>query len=134
KDHFRINRIDDDACDSPSLVQAHVRPCLTRVHGAIDAVAAHITVADGPSFAGTGPHDGGIGGRNRQCTDRLYRLVVEDGLPTIAAVHGVPHATGGRAGIVRVRVAGDAGDRGDAISDYRTDVKRASEVAGCGPP
>ena len=41
-------------------------------------------------------------------------------MPAIAAVHGLPDATGRGAGVVRVRVAGNASDRSDAIPYYRT--------------
>src|SRR5439155_20149677 len=96
----------------------------------VDAVTDR-DVAANPLLARADPHDVRIGGRHSDGANRLRRLAVEDWLPVKAAVDRFPETARRSTGVVDVRVARDAGDRGHAIAD-RTDVppfERVQRVA-----
>ena len=120
EDDVRIGRVDDDAADAAGLVEPHVRPGLSGVGRPIDPVAHHVHVADGPGLAGPGPDGAGIGRGHGQRPDRGHRLAVENRIPTVAAVGGLPDAAGSRPDVVGVRVAGNARGGRDPVADGRT--------------
>src|SRR5689334_8211196 len=78
-------------------------------------------MAANEGFARAGPDQIRIAGRDGQRADGGNRLSIEDGRPMYTAVGAFEDASGGRAGIVDVRVAGHARRRDDAIAD-RTDI------------
>src|ERR1700722_11044991 len=66
---FRVRRIDHNSTDALRLFKPNVRPTLAAVHGLIDTVSPGGTLAI-VRFTGADPHDGGIGRRNRNRSDR----------------------------------------------------------------
>ena len=71
---------DDDLADAAGLLEPHLRPGLAGVGRLVDALADRDVAADA-GFAGAGPDDVRIGGRDGERADRLHRLAVEDRLP-----------------------------------------------------
>ena len=114
--HAQVRRVNQHTRDAAGIVEAHVGPGLSRVGGTVDPVADR-DVAANERFPGAGPHDVGIRGRHRERPDGGDRLFVEDRLPVNAAVRRFPDAAGCGAGVVGVRIAGDACYRGKAVSD-----------------
>jgi len=91
-----------------------VGPGLAFVFGLVDAVA-------GGLFAGAGVEDFGVGGGDGEGADGGYALLVEDRLPDVAGVGGLPDAATGCAEVVYVGVVGNAGDGGDTSAAEGTD-------------
>ena len=118
-DDIGVGGMHDDAPDASALHEAHVFPCGAGIGGFIDAVALHIAIADGPRFAGAGPHRLRVGGRDGQRPDGLGRLIVEDGGPVGAAVSGFPNPARGRSHVVSGGVARNPGRRGNAVAHGR---------------
>ena len=114
-DDVGIGRMDGEPGNAPGLLQPHERPAPPRVGGLVDALSHRDVAADLP-LASTRPDDVGVGHGHAQRTDRLNRLVVENSVPVHAAVGGLVDAPGGRPEIVGVRVARDAGGRGEAVA------------------
>ena len=110
-----VGRMDGEPGNAPGLLQPHERPGPPRVGGLVGPLPHGDVAADLP-LAGARPDDVGIGHGHAQRTDRLNRLVVEDGVPVHAAVGGLVDAPGGRPEVVGVRVARDAGGRGEAVA------------------
>src|SRR5215468_3092654 len=106
-----------DAADAPGFRKAHVGPIFSGVGGLVDPVPHHVAVANHPGFAGPGPHDTGLGRRHGERADRRCWLLIEDGIPMISAVSGFKDASGRGTGVIRARIAGNAGDRSDAIAN-----------------
>src|SRR5262249_1054238 len=79
----------------------------------------HVAVANHPGFARAGPHDTGLRRRHSERTNRRHWLLVEDGTPMISAVGGFKDAAGRGTGVIRARVAGNAGNRSYAIANAR---------------
>ena len=122
-----VLRIDGDRADAAGLLETHVRPGLTGVGRFVDAVAHHVHVADGPAFAGAGPHHVRIRLGDRERADGLGALRVERRLPAQPAVARFPHPARGRACVIDPRLAGDGRGRGDAARALRP---RVFEVRG----
>src|SRR5262249_21968385 len=99
-----VLRVDDDAADVARLLETDVLPGLAAVGGLVHAVAPRDAVAR-VVLAGADPHDVGVGRRHRDGTDAQGRLVVEDRLPAVAAVGGLPDAAGRGAEVDRLGVA-----------------------------
>jgi hypothetical protein len=53
-------------------------------------------------------------GATASAPDGLHGLFVEDRQPRAAGIDGLPHAAGGGAEVEDTRIAGDAGDGGEA--------------------
>src|SRR5262249_52127320 len=102
-DRIGILGMNDVLADAPALREPHVLPRRARVGGLVDAVALHIAVADGTSFARAGPDGLGIAGRDRKRADRLRALLIEDRDPALAGVGRLPDAARRRARVVGVR-------------------------------
>src|SRR5207253_9192950 len=92
EDDVRIRRMDDDATDASGLAQSHVGPRRAGVRRLVDAVTHHVGVADRPGLTGAGPDDVRVRLRSLERTDRLDRLLVEDGDEGAAAVDRSPCA------------------------------------------
>ena len=67
-------------------------------------------------LAGADVENRRVGGREREVADRGVRLVVEDGLPGVAAVDGLEDSAGGGADIDDARVGFDHGEVVDAAA------------------
>ena len=111
---IRIRRMHDDLADASDFLETDVLPRRARIGRLVDAVAHHVRVADGPRFAGAGPHNSRVRRRNRECPDRLHTLVIEDRPEGARAVGRLPDATRGGAEIVGRCVAGDTRHGSDA--------------------
>src|SRR5581483_8141692 len=120
EDDVGIARVHDDAGDVARVVEADVRPGLTGVHGFIHPVAEG-DVAANAGFAGADVDDVGIGRRHGNAADGRDRLLIEERNPGDAGVGGFPDAAGDRAEIIRVGIAGNAGDREDATATEWSD-------------
>jgi len=111
-DDVAIARIDDDAPDMFGALQTNLLPRFAGVDRLVNAV----TVADAALavvFARTDPHHFRIARIERDDTDRIGTVAVEDRLPRRTAVLGLPDATRRRGhvddgGILRMN--GDADD------------------------
>src|SRR5262249_43226296 len=64
-----IRRMDDHARDATGLVEAGVRPRLSRVERFVDAVADDVAVANRPRLARPGPDDVRVAGRDGERAD-----------------------------------------------------------------
>ena len=117
EDDVGVRRMHEDAADAAGLVESHVRPRAAGVHRLVDAVADHVAVANRPRFAGAGPDDVRIGGRDGERADRRHRHAVGHRHPADAAVGRLPHAARRGAGVIDRRIARHAGDRRDAVAD-----------------
>src|SRR5262249_48384013 len=130
-DDVRVRRIDEDAADLPRVRQAHEPPRGARVRGEVDAVAVDDVVAR-VRLARADPELVGVGRGHRDRADR-GRLLLEDRLPRQAAVDRLEDAARAGPDVDRVRVAGDAGDRGDApAARGRADVAELQILEGPG--
>src|SRR5580700_526943 len=123
-----IRRADDNSADPPSLLQPHIRPCLTRIGGLIDSISYHVTIADHPSLAGSRPHDTGIRRCDGQRPNGRNRLLIENGRPAIAAVGRFPDPARGSSGVVSAWISGYSSDGRDAVSHSRPN-KAKSKLA-----
>src|ERR1700720_181384 len=99
--------MDEDLANVAGVLQADVVPGLTAVIRTIDAVAEG-DVAANAGFAGADINYIGIGVGDRDAADGGSGLLIEEGIPRNAAVHGFPNAAGGSAKIVSVRLARDS--------------------------
>ena len=99
--------------------QAHVRPRLAGVGGLVDPIAHHITVANRPSFPGSGPDGAWIRRRDGQRADGRGGLLVEYWRPAISAVSGFPHAAGCRSCIVSAWISRHSGHSRYTIPNLR---------------
>ena len=68
-------------------------PGRSTIGGTVNAVSPLRRIAIG-RFAGADPHDIGITRRDRDCTDRLHRLFVEDRIETYAVVTRLKQTAG----------------------------------------
>ena len=86
--------MDHDAADVVGLLEAQVGPGGAAVHGFVDAVApgGALPVV---GLAGADVEDRRVGGREREIADGGIGLILEDGLPGVAAVDGLEDAAGG---------------------------------------
>src|SRR5690348_4861128 len=112
---IRIARIDDDSRDVSRGLEPGVLPRPARVSGLVNAVAERVVGTNEPRLAGAGPHDIVRRGRDGERANRRDVLLVEDRLPGGAAVRGLPDAAVRRTRIDGHSIAGNAGDRSDAV-------------------
>ncbi len=117
----RIRWVHDDAADAAGFWKTHVAPCFPRIRRLIDSVAHHVAITDYPGFTGSRPNDAGVGRRDGQGADGGCGLLVKDRRPSIASVRGLPNAAGSRSRVVSARISRHAGNRRNAISDFRAD-------------
>ena len=119
---IRIVRMDDDARHArrPSLAEPHVTPRPACVGGLVDP-GSERDVRANVGLARPGPHDRRVRGRYRERPDRVIRLVVEDGLPVLAAVRGLPDPARSRSRVVGQGISGNPYHRGKAVA-HRPDV------------
>jgi len=91
-DDLRISWIDQDGTDVLGVLQAHVLPGLTAIETSVDAIAvADVSAAD--VLAGTDPDGIRIVRIERQTTDGVRLLAVENGFPGRARVLGLPDSS-----------------------------------------
>ena len=124
RDHhvIRIVRIDHDATDLADALQAHRPPGLAAIRRQVHPGTGDHVVAD-VRLTRADPYQVGVRGGDRDGADRARRCVVEDGIPVQAAVGRLEHAAAGRADVVNLRVAGDAGhSRHPAAGDRRAEI------------
>ena len=112
-DDVGIGGMDDDAADVVGLLEAEVRPGGAGVHRLVDAIAPRGALAI-VGLAGADVEDRRIGGREGEVADGGIGLVVEDGLPGIAAVDGLEDSAGGGADVDDARIGFDDGEVVDA--------------------
>ena len=122
-DDVGIRGVHDDASDPARVLETGAGPGLSRVRRFEHAPADGNVAAD-EGLAGSGPDDIRIGRRDGKRTDGRHRLRIEDWIPVNAAVARLPQSARRRAGVVDVRVAGNAGYRRHAIP-LRADVSVA---------
>ena len=124
-DHVGVARIDGDLRDPLGLLQPHAGPALAAIDRLVDAVSDGNGIAR-PGLAGPDPEDLGVLGIDLYRSDRLDRLLVEDGLERRAAVLALPHPAARRGNVeqgLAVHLA--TRDRRDAAAHgRRTDVAR----------
>ncbi len=120
--HVRVGGVHDDARDVARGLEAHFRPRLAGVGGAIDPVTGVRHHAAWRVFAGADVHDVAITRRDRDGADGGRREeTVGDVAPGDAHVVGLPQAAAGGAHVVRLRVADDAGAGHGAAAAERAD-------------
>ncbi|MEE8522391.1 MAG: hypothetical protein V3T72_00550, partial [Thermoanaerobaculia bacterium] len=108
-----IARIDADHPDMLGIVQAHPRPGITAVEATVDAIPiADVTAAD--VLTGADPDRLRPARIDRDATDRIGCLILEDRLPGGAGVLRFPHPAATNPDVPDVPVAGVDGDVGDA--------------------
>src|SRR5262249_12831006 len=110
KSAVRIGRTHDDASDSPSLLQPQMCPCFTRVSRTVNSVTHDISISDDPGFAGSNPDHAVIRRCNGNGTNCANWLFVENRLPVVSSVCGLPNSSTGGAGIVGSGVSSNAGN------------------------
>ena len=123
EDHVGVLRIDHDARDLAGVTEAHELPRLAGIGREVHAAPVDDVVAD-VALARAHPDEVRVRRRERDRPDRGRRLVVEDRVPGVAPVGGLPHAARRRADVVDLRLAGNAGDRRDSAA-----ADRGPEVA-----
>src|SRR5262249_33643032 len=116
----RVFGMHDHGADLP-LVLPHLLPRLAGVGRFPDAVA-DLDVAANVGLAAADVHDVGVRRRHGDGAGAGQLDVYRDGLPGVAAVLGLPHAAGGRGGIIDVRIAGHAAGAADAAAGGGADV------------
>ena len=108
-DHGAVPGIHQDLGDVFAGPQAQVLPGLAGVQAAVDPVSvAHGAL--GVVLPAAHPDDVGVPGIHGHTADGVGALLVEDGVPGGATVHGLPEAPAGHAhvpGVVLARVHGD---------------------------
>ena len=103
------------------------RPGLARVRGAPRASACR-NVAANAGRAGADVDDVGVRWRHRDRADRAAEKAIRDVAPVHARVFALPDTATGGAHQERVRLAGNAGDRGRAAAAVRSDHAPAQAV------
>src|SRR5580700_3934752 len=123
-----IRGADDNSANPPSLLQPHIRPCLTRIGGLIDSISYDVAIADDPSLAGSSPHHTGIRRSDGKRPNGRNRLLVKNGRPAVAAVGRFPNSSRGSSGIVGAGIPRHSSDGRDAVSHPRPN-KAKSKLA-----
>ena len=121
---IRIFRIDDDSGDLLRIVEAKVRPGLARVRGFVNPVADR-KVRPLQSFPAAGVNNVGVRGRHGQSADRAGGLIIEDGIPCVAKIVGLPDAAIHGRHVENSGLARHAGDRHCAAAAERSDAAPA---------
>src|SRR5207245_2254853 len=85
----RIRGVNNERADVARIFQADVGPRFAGVGGFINAVAERNVAADA-GFAGADVNDIGIGIGNVNGADGRDGLLIEERIPTVAAVSGFP--------------------------------------------
>jgi len=116
----RIARVDGELGNLLTVGEAAVCPGASAVGGTVDAVADR-EIRPPQAFTACDVDDIGIGGRDRDCADRLGRLPVEDRLPGAPRVTALPHAAVGRTDVEDVRLRRHARDRPCPPAAHRAD-------------
>src|SRR5713226_8931636 len=101
-----------------------MRPSLSGIGGFVDTVAGREIRALQP-FAAAHVNDIGIGGSNRQRADGAAGLVVENRIPSVAEVGGLPDAAVDGGHVENVGLVWHARDGHGAASAKRTDAAPA---------
>src|SRR5215211_7351087 len=104
----------DDASDPPAVLEAGARPRLARI-GRTEHPPPGGDVAARERLTRPGVHDVRIARRHRERADGRYGLHVEYRRPVNAAVARLPETARRCPGVVRVGVARDARNGGDAV-------------------
>src|SRR5579859_632238 len=90
ENNIAVTRVNCDAADMLGFLQAHVRPALAAILGAIDAIPitdATLAVALAASY----PHHAGIFGIEHNRADGIAAFTVEHWSPGDSVVLGLPH-------------------------------------------
>src|SRR6185437_10133827 len=119
EDDVGVGRIDKNAVDLHSVLEADVLPGPAGIGGLPHAIAE--AAADGVASAGI--NDIGIGGSDLDGADAIdARLLIEDGKPHHAGTGSFPDAAQGRADVEHSGAAADTGHGRDASAVEWTDV------------
>ena len=120
EDVVRTVRIDDDSADAAGFLESHMLPGLSSVYGFVHAITRDIAVSNGPCFSRTSPDTFGSDWATARAPDGGDGLVIKDSREAVPAINAFPDSTGCRPSVVRIRIAGHACYRSDAIADKRT--------------
>ncbi len=93
-----IGGVDHDAADVVSLLEAQVRPGNAGIHRFVDAIAPRRALAI-VGLAGADVENRRVGWREGEVADRGVRLIIEDGLPGVAAVDRLEDSSCGGADV-----------------------------------
>src|ERR1700677_3141093 len=111
---FGIVRIDDDVGDLLGVAEAEMRPGFSSIDGFVHAVPDG-EVRALQTFAAANVDDVGIAGGDGDGADGARGLVVENWVPGVAEVVGLPDTPVDLGHVEDARLLGDAGD-GDGAS------------------
>ena len=125
-DGVAVFRVNDDLADSLGVFQAGIDPVFSAVGRLIDTISDGDTVAC-PAFSGTHPYNFRITGVDRDSSDGLNGLLVEDWLEGCASVHGFPNtAASGADEDSEPSLLPYSSDGGHAAADFtRANIARA---------
>ena len=119
---IRIFRIDHDLVDLDRVLEANVRPRLTRIDRFVHAVAERTL----HRVTRARVHNVCVGRCHLNRADAVdVRELIEDREPRHARAGGFPNAAGGRADVEHARLTDRAGDGRDAPTVKRADVAPA---------
>jgi hypothetical protein len=105
----------DHFADVARIFQPDICPGLAAIIRTVHAIAKGNIPADA-GFSGACVNHIGIRLGNRDGADGGGGLLVKQRIPGDAAVHGLPNSAGDRAHVIRIGLAGHAGDREDSSS------------------
>ena len=117
--------IDEDRGDLLGVAEIfEMRPRFSGVGGFVDAVARG-KIGALQSFAAADVNDVGVGRRNGESTDGAGGLIVEDGIPGVAEVGGLPDAAVDGRHVENVGLVRNAADGDGAASTEGADAAPA---------
>ncbi len=116
--------VDEDRGDLLRVAEAEVRPGFSGVGGFVNAVTGREIGALQP-FAAANVNDVGIGRSKSHRADGTAGLVVENRIPSIAEIRGLPNAAVNGRHVENIRLMRHAGDGHGAASAERADAAPA---------